>query len=134
MLIASPREVQALLMRVPEGRVVRFGTLRAQLATRFAADYTCPITTGIFLRIAADAAEEERLLGASALMPWWRVVRDDGALLTKLPGGAAAQARHLAREGHEITHVRGVPRKVADVESAAVVPRVRRAKVPTIGR
>jgi alkylated DNA nucleotide flippase Atl1 len=125
MLIASPLAIQEIVAKVPEGQVLRFGTLRSALAKRYGADYTCPITTGIFLRIAADAAEEERVDGNTRAMPWWRVVRDDGKLFEKLPGGVAGHAKALAREGIEVTRVKGVPKSVPDVASVAWTPRVR---------
>jgi alkylated DNA nucleotide flippase Atl1 len=97
MLIASPLTVAEAVEQVPAGRVITMGGLRAQLAERYGAEYTCPLTTGIFLRIAAEAAVEEGDGGRQT--PYWRVVRDDGRLLDKLPGGAAAQAKLLLAEG-----------------------------------
>jgi alkylated DNA nucleotide flippase Atl1 len=97
MLIASPLAVAELVEQIPEGHVMRLGELREQLATRFGADYTCPLTTGIFLRIAAEATLEEGEEGRQT--PYWRVVRDDGRLLDKVPGGPAAQAKRLLAEG-----------------------------------
>jgi alkylated DNA nucleotide flippase Atl1 len=97
MLIASPLAVAEAVEQVPAGRVITMGGLRAQLAERYGAEYTCPLTTGIFLRIAAEAAVEEGDGGRQT--PYWRVVRDDGRLLDKLPGGAAAQAKLLLAEG-----------------------------------
>jgi alkylated DNA nucleotide flippase Atl1 len=129
MLIASPRAVHDVVSSVPDGRVIAFGTLRNALAAQFGADYTCPITTGIFLRIAADASEEERQAGATQTTPWWRVVRDDGSLFEKLPGGRARQAKLLAAEGHQIDRVRGVPTRVADVDAATWRPRRKRARM-----
>jgi hypothetical protein len=60
------------------------------------------ITTGIFVRIAAEAACEDARAGKSRITPYWRVIRDDGRLFEKLPGGPAAQADHLAAEGHAL--------------------------------
>lgn len=97
MLIASPLTVAEAVEQVPAGRAITMGGLRAQLAERYGAEYTCPLTTGIFLRIAAEAAVEEGDGGRQT--PYWRVVRDDGRLLDKLPGGAAAQAKLLLAEG-----------------------------------
>lgn len=97
MLIASPLAVAEAVEQVPAGRVIPMGELRARLAEHYGADYTCPLTTGIFLRIAAEAAVEEGEGGRQT--PYWRVVRDDGRLLDKLPGGAAAQAKLLLAEG-----------------------------------
>jgi hypothetical protein len=97
MLIASPLVIAEVVEKIPEGSVLRLSELREGLARRFAADYTCPLTTSMFLRIAADAAEEEGDEGRNT--PYWRVVHDDGRLIDKLPGGAAAQARRLMEEG-----------------------------------
>jgi hypothetical protein len=105
--------------RVPAGRVITLSTLRARLARAAKADYTCQLTTGIFWRIAAEAAEEERALGRADVTPWWRVVRDDGALMEKSPGGVTAHARHLRAEGLRIDTTRRVPR-VADLTDHAV--------------
>ena len=122
MLIASPLALQDIITSVPRGRILTLTALRLALARRYKADYTCAITTGIFLRIAADAAEEDRANGATDVMPWWRVVRDDGALFEKLPGGAAGQARLLGHEGASIELKRGVPSRVSAVDGLAFLP------------
>ena len=96
MLVASPLAVQEELLAIPAGRVITTPMLRARLARRFGADYTCPISTGIFLRIVAEAALEEARADA---IPVWRVVSEDGALLDKLPGGPERQAARLQQEG-----------------------------------
>ena len=93
MLISSPRELEAVIHRIPEGRVLTLAALRANLAKAHRADYTCPLTTGIFLRVVGEAAEEERAARGGDVAPYWRVVRDDGALIDTLPGGTEAQAR-----------------------------------------
>jgi hypothetical protein len=99
MLISSPLAIDAAVRRIPKGSVVSMEALRAQLARAAKADYTCPLTTGIFWRIAAEAAEEERVQGTDVIMPWWRVVRTDGSLMEKSPGGVRAQMQHLTEEG-----------------------------------
>lgn len=96
MLIASPNAIGAIVSRIPQGRVMTIELLRERLAAGFRADYTCPLTTGIFLRVLAEAAEEE---GSTATCPYWRIVRPDGRLIDKLPGGEAAQAERLAADG-----------------------------------
>lgn len=94
MLVASPLAVAQAVSAIPEGRVMRMPELRDMLARQYGADYACPLSTGIFLRIAAEAAEEE-----GSYLPWWRVVDRDGKPLAKLPGGPAEQRRRLAAEG-----------------------------------
>lgn len=126
MLVASPLEVQAVVLLVPEGRVLRLTDLRATLAARFRADYACAMTTGLFLRIVAEAAWEERGR-KGAMVPTWRVVCDDGELLDKLPGGPAAQAAQLEADGVAVLHL-GKRIMVANVEHYAWVPPAQRRK------
>jgi alkylated DNA nucleotide flippase Atl1 len=116
LLISTPLAIQAVVQQVPAGQVLTLGTLRTRLAHDHGADYTCPMTTGIFLRIVAEAAEEE----ARADIPWWRVVRDNGQLLDKLPGGTDRQASLLAQEGVSLLG-KGKTPKVAPLASFAVV-------------
>lgn len=71
------------------------------------ADVTCPLTSGIFVRIVAEAAEEDRRNGKKRITPYWRVVKDDGSLKDKFPGGAKAQAKLLRAEGHAIQAGKG---------------------------
>ncbi len=102
MLIPKPLDVDALIRRVPKGHLITQSQLRAALARAAGADVACPLVTGIFIRIVAEAAEEAVSEGETKITPYWRVVRDDGALLDKLPGGTEAQGEHLVAEGHAV--------------------------------
>jgi alkylated DNA nucleotide flippase Atl1 len=102
MLIPRPIDVDALIRKVPRGKVVTLTQLREELARAAGADVTCAMVAGMFVRIAAEAAAEDIREGKSKVTPYWRVVRDDGRLLEKLPGGPSEQARHLKSEGHKI--------------------------------
>lgn len=104
MLIPTPRLVDELLRRIPKGKLVTIGEIRKRLAADFAADVTCPLTTGIFVRIVAEAAEEDRANGRQRVAPYWRVIKDDGSLNPKFPGGGQLQAQHLRREGVSVAH------------------------------
>ena len=117
MLVASPLAVAEEVERVPAGRVMTMSQLRERLASRFAADYTCPMTTGIFLRTAAEAVRDEGDGGRQT--PYWRIVRDDGKLLDKLPGGPAAQAKLLLAEGVECRAVSEKSWRVVDLAAYA---------------
>jgi alkylated DNA nucleotide flippase Atl1 len=99
MLIASPQAIADVVSTIPEGRVLTFPMLRAALARQYDADYACPVTTGIFLRVAAEAALEE---GRADHLPVWRIVREDGACLDKFVGGPDRQAERLRAEGIEV--------------------------------
>ena len=99
MLIPTPKLVDAVIRKVPRGKLITVGAIRKQLAAEHGADVTCPLTTGIFIRIAAEAAEEARAKGAKRITPYWRVVRDNGELNPKFPGGVNRQTRYLRAEG-----------------------------------
>jgi alkylated DNA nucleotide flippase Atl1 len=102
MLIPSPIDVETVIKRTPRGRVVTLSEIREKLASAAGAKVACPMVTGIFVRIVAECAAEEAQAGKSRIAPYWRVVRDDGSLNEKFPGGPAAQADHLEAEGHTI--------------------------------
>jgi alkylated DNA nucleotide flippase Atl1 len=102
MLIPSPLDVEALIRKTPRGKLITQTQIRERLAKAAGADCACPITTGIFVRIVAEAAAEDERSGKARVTPYWRVVRDDGALLEKLPGGPSMQAAQLEAEGHTI--------------------------------
>ena len=107
MLIASPLVLQVVVARIPAGRVMTSGALRGALAAAHGADYTCPLTTGIFLRIVAEAALEEAEAGVEGSangVPWWRVVKDDGSMQDRLPGGPEHQAARLVADGFEVAN------------------------------
>lgn len=121
MLIPKPLDVDALIRRVRKTQLVTQSEIRNRLARDFDADVTCPITTGIFIRIAAEAAEEDLRLGRKRITPYWRVIREDGSLNEKLPGGAEGQSRRLKQEGHRLESGRGrKPPKVKDFEKSLV--------------
>ncbi len=121
MLIPRPIDVDALMRKVEKGKLVTVDQIRARLAKDCLADFTCPLTTGIFMRIAAEAAEEDLKRGEKRITPYWRVVKADGSLNEKFPGGVAAQATHLKEEGHTILPAKGKkPPKVKDFEKVLV--------------
>jgi hypothetical protein len=101
-LIPKPMDLDSLIRTVPEGYLVTDEQLRTELARRSGADVTCSKVTGIFLRICAEAAEEDRAEGREDITPYWRVVSKDGSLKPKFPGGIGSQSGKLVEEGHEI--------------------------------
>jgi hypothetical protein len=114
-LVPTPRMVDALVRKVKKGKLITVGQLRECLATKFGADSTCPMTMGIFLTIVAQAAEEDLLEGKKRVAFYWRVIKVDGSLNPKFPGGVEAQASRLKTEGHSIAPDKGKkPPKVKD--------------------
>jgi len=117
MFIAKPIEVDALIRMTKKGMLITVAEIRSKLARDHKTNTTCPLTTGIFVRIAAETAEEDAQNGKKRITPYWRVVRDDGSLNEKFPGGVKAQSRRLKEEGHSITPAKGKqPPKVKDFE------------------
>ena len=57
-VIPAPLEVDALMKKVPKGKLTTINELRTALAKKHKTDFTCPITTDIFSWIAAYAADE----------------------------------------------------------------------------
>lgn len=118
-LVATPLLVDGLIQKVEEGKLVTVGQIRKRLAKDFEADSTCPLTTGIFVRIVSEVAEEDLSMGKEQITPYWRVVRDDGSLNEKFPGGVEAQAAHLREEEHTIEPGKGKkPPRIKDFEGA----------------
>ncbi|MBE0415052.1 MAG: MGMT family protein [Dehalococcoidia bacterium] len=107
MLIPRPLDVDSLMRRIQKGKLATVNQIRERLAEDFHADFTCPLTTGIFIRIAAEAAEEDLSRGEKEITPYWRVIKADGSLNEKLPGGTEAQATRLREEGHSIEPGKG---------------------------
>jgi hypothetical protein len=116
-LIATPLLVDKLIRKVKKGKLTTVNQIRARLARDFNADSTCQITTGIFIRIVSEVAEEERKIGKKQVTPYWRVLREGGHLNEKYPGGTKAQAARLRKEGHVILPGKGkTPPSVKDYE------------------
>ena len=110
MLIPTPKLIDAMIRKVPKGKLVTVSELRRKLARDFRTDVTCPLTTGIFVRIAAEAAEEDRANGKKRIAPYWRVIKDDGSMNPKFPGGLAQQTRYLRAEGFAVANKGKAPR------------------------
>ncbi len=119
MLIPKPLDVDALIRKTRKGMLITVSEIRSRLARDNGVDTTCPLTTGIFVRIVAEAAEEELRNGKKQVTPYWRVVRDDGRLNEKFPGGVKAQARRLKEEGHSVSPGKGNrPPRLQDFEKS----------------
>ena len=120
-VIPAPKEVDEIMKKVPEGKLITTNQIRTLLAQKHGATIGCPLTTGIFAWIAANAAEEAAAEGKQDITPYWRTLKSGGELNEKYPGGIDAQAAHLSEEGHVIEPGKGKkPPKVKDFEKALV--------------
>jgi hypothetical protein len=86
MLIPTPEMVSEVIKEIPKGEVKDTPYLRKILSERVGADVTCPITTGIFLRVAVEAAHEDYEAGCpmSELLPFWRVIGEKAPITKKV--------------------------------------------------
>jgi hypothetical protein len=120
-VIAAPREVDALMQKVGVGKLTTIDELRRALATRHGATIACPMTTGMFANIAAHAAHEQQQAGRKRVTPYWRTLKAGGELNPKFPGGLALLRSRLEAEGHTV-QTRGARMFVVDFEQRLVRP------------
>lgn len=116
-VIPAPMEVDEIMRKVPEGKLTTINGIRSALAKRHGATIGCPITTGIFARIAAGAAEEQRQKGEKNITPYWRTLKTGGVINEKYPGGAEGQKKFLEKEGHKVVQ-KGKKYVVANYEKS----------------
>ncbi|MDP7039228.1 MAG: MGMT family protein [Myxococcota bacterium] len=102
MVIAHPTEFDALLKTVKKGRLITLDEVRALMAAKHGADICCPMTAGLFINIAAAAAQEDREQGKKRITPYWRCLKKNGELNAKFPGGIECHQDMLESEGHKV--------------------------------
>ena len=101
-VVPAPLEVKELMDKVPKGKLTSINELRVALASKHGTTIACPITTGIFAWIAANAADEAARAGAKRITPYWRTLKNGGELNPKYPGGIPALTQKLHAEGHKV--------------------------------
>lgn len=89
LLVATPGMVKEWIDAIPLGRLRTVAELRDELAARAGADATCPLSTGIYLRIIGEVALEDLAEGlpVEEVTPFWRVVDPKSPLAKKLSCG-----------------------------------------------
>lgn len=98
MYFAPPVDYDRIMKQIPKGRVITVGKIREYFARINDADFTEPITAGIFVSIAAWASHQR----SDNKTPYWRTLKANGELNEKYPGGIKAQKEKLEAEGHSI--------------------------------
>lgn len=101
MLIASPEIVDEYIRHIPKGKEATLAQMREDLASIYHADKTCPVTSGIFLRIVAEAAYEEYTKGKAIknIAPFWRILSSKSPTAKKLTFGTAFLEEQRKKEG-----------------------------------
>lgn len=98
MFFAPPRDYDQVMKRIPKGKIMTVKAIREYFAKQHHADFTDPITAGIFVSIVAWASSQRDV----DVTPYWRTLKANGELNPKYPGGTEAQKRKLEEEGHTI--------------------------------
>lgn len=98
MYFAPPITYDQIMKQVPCGKILTVGVIREYLAKKNNADFTDPITAGIFVSIAAWASYQR----SENETPYWRTLKANGELNSKYPGGVELQKEKLESEGHTI--------------------------------
>ncbi len=98
MYFAPPIDYDTVMKRIPFGKVITIGKIREYFAKANNADFTEPITAGVFVSIAAWASYQR----SDNETPYWRTLKANGELNVKYPGGIQAQKEKLEAEGHTI--------------------------------
>lgn len=104
--IPAPIEIDRIMKTVRRGELITVNEIRQIVAMRHGATIGCPITTGIFAWIAANAAAEDEAEGKKRITPYWRTLKSGGELNPKYPGGIEAQKARLEAEGHTVIQKR----------------------------
>ena len=98
MYFAPPIAYDEVMKKIPYGKLITVGEIRDYFARKSGADFTEPITAGIFVSIAAWASYQRNIDET----PYWRTLKANGELNPKYPGGVEAQKKFLESEGHTI--------------------------------
>jgi len=80
MVIPHPMQVRELMNSIPEGRVSTLDEVRTSLAEENGADIACPMTSGIFTSIVAQASHEDKEEHGSFSVAYWRSLKRNGEL------------------------------------------------------
>lgn len=102
MYISTPKEIEGIIKRVPKGKLITTAQIAQKLSKKYKVDFTCPLTTGIFTAIVANAAIEARELGKKNVTPYWRVIKPKGYLYDKYLGQKSDQKKYLKAEGFKV--------------------------------
>jgi len=93
MLIPTPKLIEDYIDKSEKGTFIDPLLMRKDLAAKLGADFTCPMTTGIFTRIMAEKNLELHGDDFEAMTPFWRLVDPRSDLAKKLSCGKAVIQR-----------------------------------------
>jgi hypothetical protein len=84
--IGTPQIIGDYICKIPRGQTATVEKLRHQLARQNACSAMCPVSTAIFIRIAADYAVCEMAAGKKPedVIPFWRLLTSKDKIAKKL--------------------------------------------------
>jgi len=101
-ILVNPSEIVEAMKNVPRGKVITIVEICRKIAKKHRVKACCSLTTGIFIMIAANAAEEAMKEGRNLNIPYWRTLEAGGFLNEKYPGGAENHKKLLEDEGFKV--------------------------------
>jgi len=104
MLIPTPKIVDKYVKQINKGSFFYSKDLRKKMALDYKSDNSCPLVTGISLRIISEAAYEEYKSGTKPedITPFWRTVEPYSKLADKLTCGIDFILDYQKKEGIEL--------------------------------
>jgi hypothetical protein len=101
MLIVTPQMVDAAVRKIPFGKSLEQVEIRKILAKKYSAQYACPVTTGIALRVVSEFSFVEHQAGRelAEITPFWRAVNPTSKLAEKLECGIPFLLERRKAEG-----------------------------------
>ena len=97
-MLHESKDMPKIQVITDQKSIDKYGGDRMYFAKLSGADFTEPITAGIFVTIAAWASHQR----TKDETPYWRTLKAKGELNPKYPGGVKAQKSKLEAEGHTI--------------------------------
>ena len=101
-VLINPGEVVEAMKEVSGGRLITIVEICKKIARKHGVKACCTLTAGIFIMVAANAAEEAAKEGKNLSIPYWRTLKASGVLNEKYPGGAENHKKLLKAEGFKI--------------------------------
>ncbi len=86
LFVATPKIVADYIKKIPYGETRSIERMRREMARRRKCDASCPVSTAIFIRIAAQSAIDEMDAGKAtdAVIPFWRLLSSKDKITKKL--------------------------------------------------
>lgn len=86
LFVGTPQIIAEYIAKIPYGQTRTIPQMRGELARRRKCDATCPVSTSIFIRTAAQAAIEDLEAGVptSDVLPFWRLLTANDKIAKRL--------------------------------------------------